>query len=263
MIVDSFIIAGIILFCFMAALAGALQKSGCFAAILVGLSIYFGLGWRGLVLLFAFFISSTLWSRYQSDRKRPSQHLFDKDDSRDWVQVIANGGIAAVSSCLFGITENPVWVFVFAISLASANADTWASELGILSNKPPILLSTLKRVEPGTSGAVSILGTFSGLAGSSFIVLLALFLWPDFFTWPFVIFATIFGFLGMLIDTVIGSFWQRKTKCVRCGKITERKYHCGKLAIPVSGFSKLNNDGVNFLSNFIVTFIGGIFGFLF
>lgn len=263
MVIDGLIISGLIFFCFFATVIGALKKSGGYAAIFVGLAIYFGLGFRGLVLLFAFFLSSTLWSRYKWDRKRPFQHLFDKDDSRDWVQVLANGGIAAISACLFGITENSVWILVFVISLAASNADTWASEIGILSKKPPILLSTFKKVEAGTSGAVSILGTFAGFIGSFFIVLFAFFLWPYLFTARLVLVAGIFGFLGMLIDTVIGSFWQRKTKCVECGKITERKFHCGKLAIPVSGFSTINNDVVNLLANLIVAFFGGIFGFLF
>ena len=43
--------------------------------------------------------------------------------------------------------------------------DTLASELGILSNTPPILLTTLKTVPPGTNGALSLLGTAASIGG--------------------------------------------------------------------------------------------------
>jgi uncharacterized membrane protein len=43
--------------------------------------------------------------------------------------------------------------------------DTLASELGILSTTPPILLTTLKPVPPGTNGALSLLGTTASIGG--------------------------------------------------------------------------------------------------
>lgn len=48
---------------------------------------------------------------------------------------------------------------------ACCMGDTLASELGILSSTPPILLTTLKTVPPGTNGALSLLGTAASIGG--------------------------------------------------------------------------------------------------
>jgi uncharacterized membrane protein len=47
--------------------------------------------------------------------------------------------------------------------------DTLASELGILSNSPPRLITTFKKVPSGTNGAMSVWGTFVSIAGGGFI----------------------------------------------------------------------------------------------
>ena len=107
--------------------------------------------------------------------------------------------------------------------MASANSDTWASEIGTLSKNKPIYIRTFKRIEKGTSGAVSLLGAIAALLGSLLISLLAI----GFFNWSFHFFIIfIFGFLGNVIDTIIGAFYQQVYVCSKCGIETEKKIHC-------------------------------------
>ena len=54
----------------------------------------------------------------------------------------------------------------FSSQFACCLGDTLASELGVLSSTPPILITTLRTVPAGTNGAISVGGTIaSGIGG--------------------------------------------------------------------------------------------------
>lgn len=98
---------------------------------------------------------------------------------------------------------------MFLIGLAAANSDTWASEIGSLSQKLPISLKTWRTIETGTSGAVSSLGTLAALSGSFIIALLSNVLF-DISTYE-VLLIGVFGFAGNLIDSLLGAFFKLNT----------------------------------------------------
>ena len=58
-------------------------------------------------------------------------------------------------------------------SLSASTADTWATEIGFLSKKRPYLIFTSTKVDKGTSGSVSLLGTFGSIVGDLFIGLIS------------------------------------------------------------------------------------------
>ncbi|MCM2531641.1 DUF92 domain-containing protein [Neobacillus pocheonensis] len=227
--------------------------SGAIAAIIVGLVVFVGFGVRGLFLLGVFFVSSSLWSKYKSTYKIAIEEKLAKGTTRDWRQVFANGGSAALFSMIFYFHHDKIWLIGFVVCIAGANSDTWPSEIGSLSKRDPISIRTFKRVERGTSGAISLLGSTSALLGSLVIALFSSWLFHLDGTNSLIVF--LFGFIGNTIDTLVGAFYQQAYVCTQCGIETERKLHCQIPTTRIKGFSFVDNDMVNFLSGFLAALL--------
>ncbi|XXM73744.1 DUF92 domain-containing protein [Lysinibacillus sphaericus] len=225
-----------------------LSPSGALSAFFMGLIITHFYHWRGLLLIGAFFLSSSLWSKLFSSSKTEIEGRLAKTSVRDWQQVAANGGPSVLFILLFHFTGNDWWLYSFAAAVAAANSDTWASEIGPLSKKSPLSIRSFRRVEKGTSGAVSPIGTIASIAGALFISLL-FFVFMGSFNWPLFIMITAAGFLGNVLDTVAGAFWQAEFSCVVCHSTTESAVHCGAATVQSKGYAWLNNEAVNFMSS--------------
>lgn len=238
---------------YLALIAGALSRSGAWAAALSG-GLIFGLGrvpWSVLLLLF--FISSSLLSRLFKQRKIAVSEKFSKGSQRDWGQVFANGGLGALLVIVHALFPFQAWPFVaFVGAMAAVNADTWATELGVLSSSPPRLITSGKIVERGTSGGVTLLGTSATLLGALVIGLgAAIFdplLDPSLDFWILVFAAVLGGLSGSLFDSLLGATSQAIYYCSRCEKETERYplHVCGTQTSLMRGWRWLNNDLVNF-----------------
>jgi len=237
---------------------GTLSRSGVVGALLTGGLIFGFGGFGGAALLLVFFISSSALSRFKESQKESLAEKFSKGSQRDLAQALANGGVAAVCMAAFGLTQNPVWWVACAAALATANADTWATELGVLSKTPPRLITTAHEVEVGTSGGITVMGTFAAFAGSALIALTALIaiqldpnlqsLIPNlFFKFTIITFA---GLVASLFDSVLGATVQAIYYCDHCRKETERhpQHLCGAITRPLRGWRWLDNDMVNFLA---------------
>ncbi|MDN3018529.1 DUF92 domain-containing protein [Paenibacillus sp. BSR1-1] len=234
-------------------LLNSLTKSGAIAAFLTGLAVYIGFGVKGLFLLGAFFATSSLWSKYKSAAKASIEEKLAKGTTRDWRQVAANGGAAALFSIIYYFHNDSLWLMGFSVSLASANSDTWASEIGSLSRNNPIYIRTFKRIEKGTSGAISLLGSAAAISGALLIAILTMLLFHLPVYEGLIIF--LFGYLGNVIDTLVGAYYQQEYRCVNCGIHTEKKVHCGKPATRIKGVPFVDNDMVNFLSGSIAAIL--------
>jgi uncharacterized protein (TIGR00297 family) len=249
MIETYIVITIIVLTCSGGYMLHSLSNSGAVAAAIVGLAVYFGFGLKGLFLLGVFFTTSSLWSKYKSAAKAEVEEKLAKGARRDWRQVFANGGAAALISMVYLYNQDIMWLIGFSVCLASANSDTWASEIGSLSKRKPIFIRTFRRIDKGTSGAVSLLGTAAALLGSLLIAILSTLIFQLEWIHFFIIFA--FGFLGNVIDTLIGAFYQQVYICEQCGIETEKTLHCQLPTRRIKGLPLVDNDMVNFLSGLL------------
>ena len=226
----------------------ALSASGALAAALTG-GVIFGLGGlRWAILLLLFFATSSGLSRLSARRKTALTEKFSKGSRRDWGQVAANGGLAALLALVHGLWPGQTWMWVaFAGALAAVNADTWATELGVLSKQPPRLITSWQRVEGGTSGGVSLIGTLAALGGATLIGLAAALLWPETGSWATWLAVSLGGLAGTLFDSWLGATIQAIYHCPACQKETERHpvHTCGAQTTLLRGWRWLNNDLVN------------------
>ncbi|MDY6877605.1 MAG: DUF92 domain-containing protein [Chloroflexota bacterium] len=240
---------------------GALSGSGVVGALVTG-TLIFGLGgWEWGLLLVAFFVSSSVLSFYHARDKEKLAEKFAKGHRRDLGQALANGGVAALLAMLSQLLPLPgggregVWFVACAGAMAAVNADTWATELGVLSPRSPRLITTGQQVEVGASGGITWLGAVASLGGALFIGLLGgLGLLVLRQGWAaagvLLLAATVGGLAGSLGDSLLGASRQAIYWCDSCGKETERKVHrCGTETHLLRGWRWMGNDTVNFIAS--------------
>jgi uncharacterized protein (TIGR00297 family) len=225
-------------------LSGTLNRSGAVSAWLIG-AITFGFGgWQAAGLLIAFFVSSSALSRVAGRRKTHLQADFAKGGRRDWGQVLANGGLVALLALGAGWFGDDLWMAALVGALAAVNADTWATELGVLSPRKPRLITNWRPVQPGTSGGVTLVGLLASLVGAALIAGLGAWWWGN---WALLAAGVAGGLAGSLVDSLLGASIQAMYFCPSCDKETERfpEHSCGTNTRLVRGWVWLNNDWVN------------------
>lgn len=239
----------------------ALTFSGVVGAIVVGTFIVAFGGWTWGLVLGAFFVSSSLLSLYRWGDKAAISDKFAKGHRRDLGQTLANGGLGALLAGVYSLTSHPLLFAAFVGAMSTVNSDTWATEIGVLSQQTPRLVTTGRAVPPGTSGGITRDGSLAALAGGVFIGLFAVLFaagerlvvgqpiaWE--MLWPLLPIGGVSGLAGAFFDSLLGASVQRIYYCEVCKEETEKAVHrCGSRSRPLRGWSWLNNDMVNVISS--------------
>ncbi|XP_003692221.1 transmembrane protein 19 isoform X1 [Apis florea] len=250
----------------------SLNISGAISGLFVGFILTLT-SFAHVACLFSFFITSTKATKFRSHEKKKLEAHFEENSQRSWVHVLCNGGMATQLALLYlldvGCQERPIdfdkyyrssWLSIGILgAIACSNGDTWASEIGsVIASKDPFLITTLKRVPRGTNGGISWAGLFMSFLGGIIVGLsyyLTVLITVDTVVlqlatsqWPVIIIGGIGGFIGSVIDSVLGATLQYSG-------INEKGFlveHPGKGVKHISGRQILDNHSVNLFSTVII-----------
>ena len=184
--------------------AGTVTVSGAAAGVALGTSILVFARWQGWVLLLATFAAAVITSRMGLPRKMMLGIEEERGGRRGAGNAIANTSVAAVAAAAAVLTyaREPA-LLAFVAALAAGGSDTVASEIGKAWGRTTYLSTTLKRVKPGTPGAVSLEGTVAGIAGA--LLLGALGAGLGMISWPSVGIVVIAATAGSLVESALGA----------------------------------------------------------
>ena len=208
--------------------ARTVRVSGAVCGGLLGTIILVCAGWQGWVLLLLTFGAAVVTSRLGLRRKEQLGIAEERGGRRGAGNAFANTGVAAFAALMAALTyaHDPA-LLGFTAALVAGASDTVASEIGKAWGRRTFLLTTLRRVPPGTSGAMSIEGTLAGVASAA---LLALAAWglglvelSD--VWVVVAAATV----GALVESVLGATLEER--------------------------GVVNNDVLNFINTSVAAFV--------
>ncbi|MCX6672567.1 MAG: TIGR00297 family protein [Methanothrix sp.] len=168
--------------------------------------IFAGLSW--FILLLAFYLLGGAFTRYGYSHKHKLGIAQSHGGRRGYKNVYSNSLVPLVLAVCYGVYGNDVFIFAFIASVATANGDTLASEIGETSRSKPRMITTLKETEPGVDGGVTPLGEAASLAGAVIIGLLATGMgMAGVFG---IVVAAIGGFLGTNFDSLLGATLQSR-----------------------------------------------------
>ena len=196
-----------LLFLAAAAAASALAKKltplAALTGFLTGCAVYAGGGYRGLLLLALFFILGTAATAWRKKDKLAIRGSAAHQSARNAAQVIANGGVAAITGILAWLYPacKDLLTLLMAASLSSATADTLSAELGMIYGRRFFNILTGRRDSRGLDGVISIEGLLLGTAGSALIAAA--------YGRHFLL-VVLAGLAGNLADSFLGAAFERR-----------------------------------------------------
>lgn len=198
-----------LIFAVLAHRARSVDGSGAIAGFLVGSAIYAAIGWRGYLLLLAFFVFGTLATKLGYRRKAKSGLAQEKGGRRSARHALANAGVATFAAIFaFTTPHRELYLLAFAGAFATALADTLGSEIGQLWGRRTFLVTSLKPVSRGTEGAISLEGTLAGVIGA--VVIASLGFVAGFYPLWGIGVVTLAAVLGSLLESVVGATLERR-----------------------------------------------------
>src|SRR5512137_1668471 len=175
--------------------------TGLFSATLVGIILLVFADARWFIIMLAFFILGSSATKYKYEYKKRIGVEQGQSGARGYRNVFANGIIAAAAAVLFGVFQQPHFIVMYVGCVATAAADTVASEIGVTGGIPR-MITTLKQVPIGTNGGITVTGETVAFLGGFVVSVVAMLL--HVITPQMMVICTLAGFVGTNIDSVVG-----------------------------------------------------------
>lgn len=194
-------------FAFFAYRSKTADLSGLFSIALVGIILLVFTTPLWLIIMIVFFVLGSIATKYKYEYKKKIGVEQGQSGARGYKNVFANGIAATAAAVLFGVFQQPVFIVMYVGCVATAAADTLASEIGVTGGIPR-LITTLKQVPIGTNGGVTLVGEIVALVGGIVVSAAALLL--GVITLPMAIICAFAGFIGTNIDSLVGALIENR-----------------------------------------------------
>ncbi len=147
--------------------ARSVSVSGAVTGFAIGVIIYAGAGGGAWVLLMITFLLASVSSRLGLERKTLLGIAEERGGRRGAGNAIANCGVAVLAAIAVATTPDAGTASIALVAaLTAGGSDTVASEIGKAWGRSTFLVTSLRRVPPGTPGAMSLEGTAAGLVAA-------------------------------------------------------------------------------------------------
>jgi len=181
--------------------------TGLFSIALVGIILLVFADARWMLVMLTFFILGSVATKYKYSYKQRLGIEQGQGGARGYKNVFANGIAASAAAVLYGVFVRPEFIVVYVGCVATAAADTLASEIGVTGGMP-YLITTLKKVPVGTNGGITLTGETVSIIGGFAVSAVALFL--NMITPEMAVICTVTGFIGTNIDSLVGATLENK-----------------------------------------------------
>lgn len=190
--------------------AKAADTNAVISETIVGFLVIIFAGWNWFLLLLVFYLMGGGFTRYGYAKKEKLGIAQSHGGARGYKNVFSNSLVPLAMAVCYGIYGNDLFIYAFLGSVATANGDTLASEIGETSSSRPRMITTLKKTDPGVDGGVTLLGEGASLIGALIIGILAAITGM---TGSFgIAIGAIAGFLGTNFDSLLGATLQ--SRCI-------------------------------------------------
>ena len=186
-----------------------LTRAGWVHAGALGTILLGALGWQGWFAVVLYLVLGSAVTKLGFRDKQRRGLAEARGGSRGPENVWGSAATGAALALLIGAGVEPRSVLLvgFAASFAAKLADTFGSEIGKRWGRTTVLITSFRRVPPGTEGAISLEGTLASALGSLLmsVLMLALQLLPS---WPVTGLVMLIGLVATLAESLFGALVQ-------------------------------------------------------